>query len=247
MDLSGVNKISVAFWLWWDSFSNNDDLALEHSATASNAGTFLIGPDGGSVAADILANGNVGFSYARYTRPSAAAWHHWLAIFDFSLASNEVDLYLDGVLQTPLSRPNNSNNTGNFISATVNVMSRNNTSLFGPGRMAELAIYPGEVLNASEALALARGVSPRLIRPSSLPYYWPLWGVHSPEISLRGGGAAMTVNSATLVNHAPVTPFDLSLWTPAVGDIPAEGQPMMRRWPGVPYLTPGPPVSGRRW
>lgn len=207
IDLSAVNKVTVAFWLWWDAFAAGDDLALEFTANYNGStGGFIIDPNAG---AEIIIGvvGDVGYNQSGWVRPSAAVWHHWVAVFDKSQASAESNLYIDGALATLNARPTTSNNTNNFANSTLNVMSRNNASLFGAGRMAELALWPGEALNASEILALARGMRPNRIRPASNPYYWPLHGLVSPEPSYRSGGPAMTVNGAVYTNHAPVRPF----------------------------------------
>lgn len=210
IDLSGVSKISVVFWLWWDAFANDDDFAMETSANSGGAsGSFWINPNGSiPLAFDIHLNGNGTRMNASFTRPSAAAWHQYVFLFDLSKSSNEIDsVYVDGVSQS-LTYASQPNPTGNFGNHTLNVMSRNNTAIFGAGRMAELAIYPGELLNASEALALARGARPHRIRPGSNPHYWPLNGLQSPEPSWRSGGSALTVNGgATATNHPPVRPF----------------------------------------
>lgn len=129
-----------------------------------------------------------------------------------SLATNETWLYLDGALATG-PQSSNSNNTGNFGNLTLKIMTG---FAFSAGRFAEMAIYPGEVLNASEAMALARGVSPRRIRPSSNPYYWPILGKDSPEPIYRSSGPALTVTGAVLTNHPPVIPFSPRLSVPLI-------------------------------
>jgi len=196
VDLSGVNKFTLAFELYWDSFGTNDDLALEHTANADTGTTgWVVDPNSSSSKISIAHLGNVGQVTGRIDRPSAAAWHHYVIIFDKSASTNEIGpVYLDGSSVT-VTMVANANNTNNFANSTLNFMSRNNASLFGAGRLANVAIWPGVLLDAAEAAALAKGVSPILIRPTSKPYYWPLIGRASPEVELFYGNTA-TVNGA---------------------------------------------------
>lgn len=210
IDLTGTNKVSLAFWLYWDAFANNDMVAFGFGPNGSGtAGGFFIDPNdtaGGKIR--IGHAGNVGLNNADYTRPSAAVWHHWLCVFDKSQTTNECDLYLDGVLQTPTNRSSTMNNTDNFANTVLHVMNYNGSSLFAAGRVAEVALYPGVVLSANEAKALSLGISPRAVQPGVTPYYWPVWGLHSPEIDLSSHGSALTVTGTTTgLEGPPVQPF----------------------------------------
>lgn len=53
-------------------------------------------------------------------------------------------------------------------------------TFFVDGLIAEVGIW-SVALDDAEALALARGLSPTMIRPASLVAYWPLFGNDSPE------------------------------------------------------------------
>jgi lysophospholipase L1-like esterase len=99
-------------------------------------------------------SGNTGFNYAQYTQASAGNWHHVVAIYDKGLATNEVNLYVDGVLLTAESRPLNLNNTNNFGNALMYLMSRSGSSMFSVGKMQHLAIYSD--LSESKILAHAQ-------------------------------------------------------------------------------------------
>ena len=45
LSLSSYTKLVVAFWLLWDSFGTDDDLALEYSANYNNDDAFIIDPN----------------------------------------------------------------------------------------------------------------------------------------------------------------------------------------------------------
>jgi hypothetical protein len=101
------------------------------------------------------------------------------------------------------------------------------TQLFS-GRIAEAALW-NVALSAGEIAALASGISPPYIQPASLVGYWPLWGLHSPEIDLTVGNRQMTVTGATAADHAPVTPFSSRIWgtAPFLGDAATAARQMM--------------------
>lgn len=65
------------------------------------------------------------------------------------------------------------------------------------GRIAEVGIW-NAALTADEMAALAKGFSPRLIRPQSLVFYAPLV---RDLIDVRGGLALTNNNTATVADH----------------------------------------------
>jgi len=197
VDLSGVNKITLVFWLYWDSFTNNDDLAMEFTAnfSASTGGFYLDPNSSTSGTFELGLKGDVGIYSGHFPRPSAAAWHHYAIVFDKSQTVEIGAVYVDGASQTvtPIST---NDNTNNFASSTLYFMSRNASTLFGAGRMADAAIYPGIVFSADDINALAKGASPRMVRLTAKPYYWSILGRASPEPELfYGATAALTGTS----------------------------------------------------
>jgi hypothetical protein len=53
-------------------------------------------------------------------------------------------------------------------------------SFYFVGRIAEAAAWAA-ALTENEQRALSRGISPRVVRPTALRGYWPLWGASSTE------------------------------------------------------------------
>lgn len=77
------------------------------------------------------------------------------------------------------------------------------------GRLAEVAVWVG-TLNASEFRALARGVSPLIVRPLALRIYLPLWGLSLPEIDLRSRNSfAQSGSALAAARHVPSSPMAL--------------------------------------
>lgn len=150
LNLSAYSTVSVAFWLWWDSYGTGDDLALEHTANANNADAFQIDPDDPYSVFVIGQTGTSGgYRQGQITRPSAAAWHHYR--FVFRRDGNLPKCTVDGVVQTVGNRFSRGTVSGTFTNSTLYVMSRAGASLFGDGRMVGLAVFPGEVSDADAA------------------------------------------------------------------------------------------------
>lgn len=199
IDLSAVNKCAVVFWLWWDAYADNDDLALEFTAnTNGSTGGFYINPNSSNLAGggpnfEVKLVGNMGECEAVFARPSAAAWHQYVVGLDKSLSGEEVShVYVDSVAQS-LTYDTDIDNSNNFANDTLNVMSRNNASLFGAGRQARLGIIPGEIPTQAQVDDLYAGRLLTELFPAA--YYWPIDGTSSPEPSADTHGIALTVNT----------------------------------------------------
>jgi hypothetical protein len=165
INLSSYSEITLSFWLYWNSWANSDALAGEYSTNynSSNGGFILdannSSPDGGTFIISLHNTG--GYTAAEFTRPSAAAWHHYLVQFNIgSTGSGQIPaIYVDGVTQS-LTYPETAGTSGSFGNYTFYFMSRDGSSLFGAGQMANVAIWGGVLLNTNEALALAMGRFP---------------------------------------------------------------------------------------
>jgi hypothetical protein len=197
--VSGVARIAVAFWIN-TTFAADDDILLELSANSNtNAGSFKV------IANESATNtfwcdmpGNVGKNPRSRTAPTGSVWHHVLWNLNFAGTQwLEVEsLYIDGVVATLTDQIGTGNNTGTFGSYVLNVMSRNNASLFADGAMADLCIWaPSSALGSTDVTALQTARA-STVRNSEIIYYWPLAGSTSPEPASIGT-IALTVNGAT--------------------------------------------------
>jgi PKD repeat protein len=152
VDLSESSAITVEFWLKWNSFANNDALAMELTNNFNEAdGGFLVDPNSsyGSFAVGIGrgASRNV----TLFPRPSAGLWHHYAFVLNTTApAAEEVVPYVDGEAVS-FSKAESGTGAGNFASATLNFMSRAGTGLFGAGDLDEVAIYSGALSPATIA------------------------------------------------------------------------------------------------
>ena len=152
---------------------------------------------------------------------SADTWHHAAAVF----ASNTSRIvYLDG--------GNSAEGTTNRVPSGINALSLgielDNTFPFS-GRLAEAGLW-NIALSAAQIALLAAGVSPLRIRPDALKGYWPLYAIGSPEPDYSGGTLyPLTVDGATIADHAPVQPtfgFDVGWQAVLGGAAPPSGRIM---------------------
>lgn len=153
IDLTGTNIISVSFWLNWDAYANDDDLAMESSSNFNNnSGAIMIDPNSGSPCSGTfafsmdLSNNNRAETIAR---PSAGSWHHYVVIYDLSVDRGEITIYLDGSLQNSNVCANNLAGTGTFGNYNWYFMSRANVALQGAGKLDDVRIY-NYPLNATQ-------------------------------------------------------------------------------------------------
>lgn len=159
LNLSGVTKLSLSFWLWWDTYAANDNFAMEHTASASSNAGFWVDPNDSTTgnkfsfrisAADLSRN------VRTIARPSAAAWHHYVVLFDYAGYADPAlsipAIYVDGVLQSQTAVSNNLTAGGSFTNDTLYLFSRNNSSLFGAGRLQNIVFRAGYLMSAQEVL-----------------------------------------------------------------------------------------------
>lgn len=212
IDLSSFAALSISVWVYWDTFANNNALLCE-SANDFDTVTdgFIVNPNEAGTGAGTWTTthgGNGNYNGKGFTRPSAQAWHHYVVTRDRSLAgaSEIVSSYIDSVSQS-LTTLSSFDTTGNFGNRILYLMSRGNSSLWAAGRIAELAIYGGLILDQTDVTRLynkGRPLLATLVQSGSLVHYWRLQGTTSPEPATTGS-TAMTVNGATAISHPPGT------------------------------------------
>lgn len=160
IDLSGTNVVTVSFWMKWNSFANDDDLAMEFSTNLNeNNGVFAMDPNSSAPAlgsfAVTLRNGGL-YNCAYFTRPSAGEWHHYVFVMDMGQGSalGEHTHYVDGVSQSLSACPGASADlSGNFGNFPLYFMSRAGSSLFGAGSLDDVRVY-NRALSAAEITQL---------------------------------------------------------------------------------------------
>jgi hypothetical protein len=152
IDLSGTSAVTVAMWVNRTYSTAAADVWLEDSANFNSSttgfGIFMDDPTCNGIQTGV--HGDVGYTMKCYAQPSSGVWHHLGFIFDKSQpASNEVALYVDGVLQTPTLNYYTSDNTNSFGDNPIYLFSRGGSQFFSAGEMDDLRLY-NRALSATE-------------------------------------------------------------------------------------------------
>jgi hypothetical protein len=192
INLASSKIISLSFWMAWTTFANTDNLAFETSENFnSHNGTLIVDPNDSSTSAFAFYSLSTGLLKCHFARPSTAV-HHYLLIWDTTTpSSGTCTAYVDGVSQT-VTVDINGNDGAGFGNYTLNVMSRNNASLFAAAsKVSDIAIWKS-ALTSGNATTLAACGNPQSLSPD---FYWPI-NQTSPEVA-TDGGVNLTVNGTT--------------------------------------------------
>jgi hypothetical protein len=197
LSLTGLTTSTIAleFRAYWNAWGTNDLLAFESSTNSnSNPGAFIVDMNSSAYSGNIqyAVRETSGFLICTIAQPSAAAWHSYLLFWNIS--SNSCAAYVDGSSVTATVQATGTAG-GFFTSQTLYVMSRAGSSLFGAGRMSEMAILNGTPTSTDASVFAACG-RPQ-IPGGSMPYYWPI-NQTSPEVATTGG-INLNVNGTTNV------------------------------------------------
>jgi uncharacterized membrane protein len=192
INLSTTNAVTIALWVnrTYTSGGTNGNTLFEFSTNYNNnAGVFALfpdeAPDCGVTAMEIGINGNSGYNIKCYSQPTSGAWHHLAVVYDMSqAAANEVNLYIDGVLQTALKQTYSSNNSGNFGNFPLYLFSRAGTTSYSGGQMDDLQLY-SRALSAAEIQQVYVGATP------------------APDFTLSSLPASQTINQGDGTAYTP--------------------------------------------
>jgi YD repeat-containing protein len=152
LNLSSNSSLTIEFWLQWNSYTNNDDLAFEFTSNFNNTnGGFLVNPNSSTSGSrfEVALGRGASRNNAYFTRPSAAVWHHYALVLNTTAAAaQQILVYVDGQA-VAIVKGASGVGAGAFANSTLNFMSRNGSSLFGSGALDEIAIY-GQALSAAQ-------------------------------------------------------------------------------------------------
>jgi hypothetical protein len=153
INLSATNTVPVAFWANRIYSTNVESVMLESSTNYnfSTTGFGFFPDDTQCRGIQAAVHGNAGYSTNCYAQPSSGVWHHLAIIYDKTQPGTaQTALYIDGVLQTPISNFNNTaQNTNSFGNNPLYLFSRAGSQFFNGGQMDNLRIY-NRALSATE-------------------------------------------------------------------------------------------------
>jgi len=150
LDLSPYRNLTISFWMRWDTFANNDALAMEHGENFVGNSGFLIDPNsaGGQFEVGVGSPEGKANDWSA-PRPTALAWHHYYITLDRTTSQSST-MCIDGVSQ-PMTAVATLDVADYFGNNTLYLFSRSNSTLFGAGRLENIVIRGGYVGSVTEA------------------------------------------------------------------------------------------------
>ncbi len=159
-NLTAHSQIIVEALMSFNSFSISDNkLAWIFGSAYNTVGNFVFAPNSTSYSGLSIYHwgNNSALNFAVFTKPSINEWHHVVAVYDKTLSADEVNLYIDGELQTATSRPNNYNSTNKFGNLLLHLMTKDGATPYG-AKMQHFAIYSSLSTSTILAHAQATGI-----------------------------------------------------------------------------------------
>ncbi len=201
IDLSDTQAVTVAFWTNRNYTTDGGSVVLESSQNYEDSTTgFALLPDDETCHGIRAAlRGNEGTTANCYTQPSSGVWHHLAVVYDKTqTGGNQVDLYIDGVLQTPNWNLSSATNTNNFGNDPIYLFSRGGKSQFSSATVNDLRIY-NSALTAEQVQQIYNGTAlPAL--PAAISYVQGNYATpQTPQTTVN-----VTFNSAQTAGHLNV-------------------------------------------
>lgn len=198
--ITGV-PLTLACWIRPDTVAAGTAQALYLGDSGSSNNYFSIGRSAASLKFNVR-DATVSDAMGAGTDFAANTWYH---IAGVAASTTSRVSYLNGAVQDTSA-------AGAITPASVdriNVgrLGRSVPTDYWSGSIAEAAIWSVD-LTLQEIAALAAGASPAQIRPDSLVFYAPIWGLDSPEPDLTTGHRNLTLgNAPTFTAGPPTQPF----------------------------------------
>lgn len=186
--------ITIAAWVKPESVSLNHYILSLGVNAGNSAFNLKIDNDDTVRAQSTLSGASV--AAATSTTVTAGTWCHAAAVF---ASATSRSAYLNGGGK---GTNTTSNTPAGINRTTLGCRWDTSRSNFFDGLIAEAAIWSAALAD-DDIAALAKGVSPLLVRPEVIEAYWPLIGNYSPEIDLVGG-FSFTLSGTATADHCRV-------------------------------------------
>jgi hypothetical protein len=188
-----VTAVPMTYSAWFDTDRSSGYEAWMTQSLTALTDHFFGDISGLQVRAE--QRGNTVGAVALSSSFTTGQWRHACSVFT-SNASRTA--YVDGVAGTP--NTSSLTQTANPTNLNIGARTRSSTDGYFDGDLAECAIW-NVALTAAEITALAKGFSPRRIRPQSLLFYAPLV---RDIADFRAALALTNNNTATVSTHPRV-------------------------------------------
>jgi YD repeat-containing protein len=157
LNLSATSKVTIEFWLRWNAFADDDDLAMEFTTSFNaNTGGILVDPNAGNGDFGVGIGSGGSRNNVYFTRP-AAGWHHYVLVLDSTApAATQITPYVDGQPRS-FYKTASGTGAGAFANSQLYLMSRAGAGLFGGGDLDEVSVYSAALDAATVSAHYAAG------------------------------------------------------------------------------------------
>ena len=207
INLSGTHAVTVTLWANRTYSRTGGHALFEATSDYTNSSTgFGFFPDDATChGIQASLHGDVGDSANCYSQPSSGVWHHLAVVFDKSqTGGNEVQFYVDGVLQAVNWNLHASTNTNGFGNNPIYVFSRAGATQFNSGAIDDLRIY-NSALTAAQIQQIYK--SSKLVSLSVTPGSASITTGSQQQLTATGtygdGSRRDLSNSATWTSTTP--------------------------------------------
>lgn len=180
--------LTMAAWFYPNTSPSGTLVAITNNGSGTNRNCWRLSTSSG-VLTVVAADATSADQLATVASVTVGAWNHGCVV---CAADNDRRLYLNGgnkVTTTNSRVPSGVNRTAIGVSLFTSPFSSPDANI------GEAAIW-NVALTDADVAALAKGVSPLLVRPSALVAYFPLVGNNSPENNLKSNSATMSITGA---------------------------------------------------
>lgn len=203
-----AKPITLAAWYNPESFGgflSNSIMGIIVSGSGSDDGISLYTPAGGALRVEVVGGGGSATATTSTTM-STGTWHHVAGSF----GGSTVSAYLDAGGK---ATGTHTGTIGSVNETNIGFYRGGFGSGYADGVICEAAAW-NAALSDDEIKALAGGISPCRVRPGNLQHYWPIFGIHSPEVDYGLSKRTLTVtNAPPQADHGPVaSPFAFASW-----------------------------------
>jgi hypothetical protein len=182
---SALQPTNVSVAAWFNPTATTDgQTVIGYDKSAGQSYMLGIGVVTAGNAVFLSFNGGWYSAHGLVSLLAAGAWNHMIGTYD----GTTMRLYVNGtVTGTTAALPSIDYTMGAGEGLTIGYYGNNGTPAnYYTGDVAECAVWDA-ALSQGEISALARGYSPKLIRPAAILEYLPLWGRTSPELGIVNG------------------------------------------------------------
>lgn len=204
-DSAVYTTVGMSMHAWIRSDSATANQAVLTITDSSVATRFLALQIRGDVAGDpaqfVVQRGAAGAATAATSSGYTA--NQWHSILGVEVAQTNHAVYIDGGSKGSTATDPGSSTTLN--KTNIGRLERSSIGSYFSGDIAEVAVWSG-ALTDDDAVTLARGVCPLLVRPDLLVEYWSIIGNNSPETGLIGAfDLTLSASAPTKSDHPRIS------------------------------------------